>query len=101
MSGGSFNYLSAESAFEVRWDLMAMHAELDRRATENPAYVAARKKHADLLNKLREARALAEELEALWHAVEWHVSGDWSEEDALYAQNCPPPASGRRGWRRS
>lgn len=74
MSGGSFNYLCHQEQPSIS-DLEAMAQELRKRGM----YEA-----ADATRALipRETDPM---LVQLWHAVEWHVSCDWSEAEVARA----------------
>ena len=68
MSGGSFNYLYAQWPYQED-ELRNMAAELRRRGMYDA--------EAETLALIPESAS--EELAKLWHAIEWHVSADWSE----------------------
>lgn len=68
MSGGSFNYLYTQHPYNEE-DLKNMASELRSRGM----YDAANATLALI------PPVASKPLEDLWHAVEWHVSCDWSE----------------------
>jgi hypothetical protein len=74
MSGGSFNYLYTQDPYSVE-DLEQMADELRSRGM----YEAAKETRALIPHRA------SQELEELWHAVEWHRSCDWSEAQVAKA----------------
>lgn len=81
MSGGSFNYLcDASTVDEIRvYDLDQMTCYLEERYPHHPATVSSRL----ILNALRSP--VDRMLRAVWHDVEWHVSCDYTAEQAAEA----------------
>lgn len=85
MSGGSFNYLcyAADTGMlgESRGAIEEMAEALD--AYDQPAAAKAAERTRAVLLALSAADELARQLTDVWHAVEWHHSCDWSEEDVI------------------
>ena len=83
MSGGSFGYLCFEDTLAdlaaKRHELERMHAALCELpyarvpATETARVLA-------MLERAESRVSALEELRAVWKAVEWWASGDWSED---------------------
>lgn len=74
MSGGSFNYLSVRLPMKIG-ELVPWVDEMTVAVAAYGFPVAAAKSAAVGL-QLQAALAAAEQLADLWHAVEWHRSGD-------------------------
>lgn len=74
MSGGSFNYLS----IQLPMKLEELEGAVERMAAAVAAYgfPVATAKSAVVVLQLQATRAAVEQLADLWHAVEWHRSGD-------------------------
>lgn len=95
MSGGSYNYLcwAADSGeLSGRRDTITEMAE----RLEKSGYFAAARATRNVGILLDGAQRAAQELEDVWHAVEWADSGDSSEEQVRTAvaefEPWPPPA---------
>lgn len=77
MSGGSFNYLCYKvDSEDIPEDEVKRMAEWLREKNAIEAAVATER----VLFHLRQARAVAQELEGIWHAAEWWRSGDYGED---------------------
>lgn len=87
MSGGSFDYLCHAADLgtlgERRGAIEAMAQALDE--YDQPAATKAADRTRAVLLALKAADELARQLTDVWHAVEWHHSSDWSEEDVIKA----------------
>jgi hypothetical protein len=83
MSGGSYDYLcfKADDLSGRRGTVEEMAQRLEGLPYASPAAADTRR----VLALLDEARALAERLSDVWHAVEWWDSGDYGEDDAREA----------------
>jgi hypothetical protein len=85
MSGGSFDYLcyavEIGTLGERRGAIEAMAQALDE--YDQPAAAKAADRTRAVLAALDAADELARQLSDVWHAVEWHHSSDWGEEDVL------------------
>lgn len=85
MSGGSFNYLCYAVDMgmlgERRGSIEEMAEALD--AYDQPAAAKAAERTRAVLLALSAADELARQLTDVWHAVEWHHSCDWGEEDVI------------------
>lgn len=106
MSGGSFNYLDRITyanldaiVARVR-DIEDMAKAMAEYDGDRPAAAAAMTR--DVAHAIRELdkriSPVVRSLGHIWHAVEWHRSGDWSEQqvhDALATMfpTLPPPPS--------
>jgi hypothetical protein len=86
VSGGSYNYLCHKDSDQIfgRWDdLREMAARLD---TVCPEAAAETRLFAEGKGTLLQAvEAHLERLKPLWHAVEWHDSGDWGNDQMIEA----------------
>jgi hypothetical protein len=87
MSGGSFDYLCYAADLgtlgERRGAIEEMAQALD--AYDQPAARKAADRTRAVLLALTAADELARQLTDVWHAVEWHHSSDWGEEDVIEA----------------
>lgn len=85
MSGGSFNYLCYAADIgtlgERRGAIEEMAQALD--VYDHPAAAKAAERTRAVLLALSAADELASQLADVWHAVEWHHSSDWGEEDVI------------------
>lgn len=81
MSGGSFNYLCFQGSDKSFNDLKAMRKQLKLMAPESLAY-----KHTNKMYKVaKKFRESDDDLENVWHEIEWWVSYDISEAKAYKA----------------
>lgn len=83
MSGGSFNYLFVQDV-----DGLAQQRETIQRMADvlrNSGYESIAKDTEEILQLFEQAEQKATKLKDVWHAVEWWVSNDWSEQDAKEA----------------
>lgn len=83
MSGGSCDYLFRAELTRMLW---AVETVRDRLKELGHPEAAARTE--EVVQHMREIDAIQTELEAVWEAVEWGISGDWGKEavDAAVAE---------------
>ena len=86
MSGGSYNYLGAcpPELAGREGDIRDMRDRL-RGLGANPAAQLAYQRTELVLSMLITAKAVADGLQDVWHAIEWWDSGDWGEDGAMEA----------------
>ncbi len=85
MSGGSFNYLYGKNLGEI-----ALMEELGEMAIELESYGKLAEIPARMTRQLMEEienteKEMIDPLRDIWHAVEWHCSGDSSAEEVVAA----------------
>ena len=79
--GGRYNYLHSRHWHEgMRPEDENLH-KMAQRLDDTPGADKAAADTWAVIEALREAHRLAEDLSAVWEAVEWVDSGDWGEHE--------------------
>jgi hypothetical protein len=97
VSGGSYNYLCYAEDISTLGDRVSDLQEMIARLAEIPGAEAARAASAQVLATMEHALRQAQDLHDVWHAVEWHDSCDWSEDQMLEAIQAFSEGSERHG----